>query len=82
MILTPEDVGLTFLIMTRGFWGKDDDLRDLKKRAVRKSTWPKGANRVYHLYLVHQDTVLNEETVELEFPSDQARDTALYLGEV
>jgi hypothetical protein len=57
-----------------------DNIALLKRKASRESKWPKGANRQYFLYLVHKDTKIVDE--QFEFPSDQASETALYLGTI
>ena len=79
-MINPSDINLQFLILTRGFWGKGDNLALLKRKASRDSTWEKGAARIYHGYLVHKDTVIVDDG--LEFPSTQASETAIYLGTV
>jgi hypothetical protein len=79
-MINPSDVNLKFLIITQGFWGTGDNLVLLKRKASRDSTWSKGANRIYYGYLVHKDTVIVDDG--FEFPSEQASDTAIYLGTI
>jgi len=79
-MLELKEAKLKFLIITRGFWGKGNNLKLLKRKASRDSTWTKGANRIYHIYLVHEDTEIEEE--QFKFPSELAAETALYLGTI
>ena len=76
------DIGLTFLILTKGWWGTDQDIRTLKRRAVAKAKWKKGEERIYFLFLVHEDTMYNMEEQRFEFPSKDAAEAAMYLGEI
>jgi hypothetical protein len=68
------------LIITRGFWGKGDNLALLKRKASRDSTWEKGAVRTYQAFLVHKDTKIVDD--QFEFPSKQAANTAIDLGTI
>jgi hypothetical protein len=80
-MLQLKDTDLKFLIITRGFWGKGDNIKLLKRKAARDSTWEKGAERQYFLYLVHKDTELNKE-LNFVFPSELAQASAIYLGTI
>lgn len=79
-MLSLKEIDLRFLIISHSFWGIGDNLVLLKRKASRDSKWPKGATRVYFLYLVHKDTTMENE--QMVFPSDKARETALYLGTI
>ena len=79
-MLKLEEVGLTFLVLTRGYWNKGADLGTLKRQAARNAKWEKGDTRKYLLFLVHQDTVIDDEG-QFVFPSEPAAEAAIFLGE-
>lgn len=76
------EVGLTFLILTKGYWGKDPDLLKLKRRAAQKNTYKGKEKRIYYLYLVHEDTEIDETEFHFKYPNQLAKETALYLGKI
>lgn len=79
-MIKPKEIDLKFLIISNQFWGMGDTISLLKRKASRESKWPKGANRIYYLYLVHKDTKIVDD--KFEYPSKQAAETALYLGTI
>jgi hypothetical protein len=79
-VLNPKQIDLRFLIISNKFWGMGDTISLLKRKASRESKWEKGANRIYYLYLVHKDTKIVNDRIE--YPSEQAAETALYLGTI
>jgi len=80
-MLSLEEAGLKFLIVTKQYWCSGTDLVALKKEASRNGTFTKGEKRVYHGFLVHHETIVTPMG-DLEFPSELAHETALNLGEI
>lgn len=83
-MITPNEMGMKFLILTRGWWGLGDTISVLKRKASREATWPKGTPsgaRTYYLYLVHEDTTVDDEG-RLVHPSEAAAKVAMFLGTV
>jgi len=80
-MLTPHELGMTFLIITRGLWVTGGDIPTLKRKAVRNAEWPKGVTRSYLLYIVHADTEVNSDG-QLVHPSEEAAQVAIYLGNI
>lgn len=77
---TLEELNLTYLCITTGWWGKDDNLPRLRRRAAQKGQFVAGEEREYFFYIVHKDTEIVEG--QMEFPHDVAYRTALDLGKL
>ena len=80
-MVTLEDSGLKFLIITNLYWCSGTNLKAVKRDASRNGSFAPKEKRKYRAFLVHHDTTISD-IGELEFPNELATETAIDLGEV
>ena len=78
---TPEEIGLTFLIIVRNYWARDTNLKEAMKDCRTNGNWNKGEKRTFRTFLVHKDTYI-DGMGGIVYPNQNAADTAIDLGEL